>query len=283
VGLVDTAAEIVGCAVALDDLGLFEAKIYALPVSVGGGLFKFSHGTVSSPAPATLAILQSRNFPFKGGPLETELATPTGAAILVNLAAEVVCVYPGIVPLKVGYGAGTKDFAEIANVLRIVVGKSLDGACLRDEAAVLETNLDDVTGEIVGRTVDRLLQEGAKDVSIIPMFTKKNRPGQILKVVADMADVERLSQVLMEETGTLGVRVFPCQRRILSRELTQVEVLIDGVKQTVNVKVAKNSKGKIIRIKPEYEDLKRIADQTGRPLREIAEVAAAKARSSFQE
>jgi len=121
VGLIDTPAEIIGAATALDTLGLFDSKIYATPVSVGGGLFKLSHGTVSSPAPATLEILQSKNFPMRGGPVESELATPTGVAILVNLAEEISVFYPEMTPLKTGYGAGNKDFAEVPNVLRITV------------------------------------------------------------------------------------------------------------------------------------------------------------------
>jgi uncharacterized protein (TIGR00299 family) protein len=278
VGLVDTAAEIIGSAVALEDLGLFNAKIYATPVSVGGGLFTFSHGTMSSPAPATLAILASKNFPLKGGPVESELTTPTGASILVNLTEEVSCFYPEMTPFKVGYGAGNKDFEEMPNVLRITLGEPLDKWLLKDEIAVLETNLDDVTGEIVGNSVDKLLREGAKDVSIIPMFTKKNRPGQILKVIADRKDVRHLSRILMEETGTLGVRVYPCERHIVNRELFSVDVNVDDAKERVRVKVAKDRGGKIIRIKPEYEDVKRIADKTGKPLREIVELVTMRAK-----
>jgi len=154
VAMVDTAAEILGTTVALDDLGLFDSKIYALPISVGGGTFKISHGIVSSPAPATLAILQSKKFPFRGGPIEAELATPTGVSILVNLADEVTRFYPSIVPLKVGYGAGTKEFPEMPAVLRVTLGNSMDDGLIRDEIAVLETNLDDVTGEISGYTID---------------------------------------------------------------------------------------------------------------------------------
>ena len=123
--MVDTAAEILGCRSCLEDLGLFDAKIYSTPVAVGGGTFKFSHGIVSSPAPATLAILQSKNFPFKGGPIEAELATPTGVSILVNLVDEVSSFYPAMAPLKVGYGAGTKEFAEMPAVLRVNIGQLL--------------------------------------------------------------------------------------------------------------------------------------------------------------
>jgi uncharacterized protein (TIGR00299 family) protein len=282
VGLIDTPAEIIGCAVALEDLGLFNAKIYSTPVSVGGGTFKFSHGIVPSPAPATLAILQSRNFPFKGGPVEAELTTPTGASILVNLVDEVGQFYPAITPLKVGYGAATKDFSEMPNVLRITIGTPLDEGLLKDEIAVLETNVDDVTGEIIGYTLEKLLHEGAKDVSIIPMFTKKNRPGQILKVVADPKDTEHLSQVIMEETGTLGVRVTFCERHIFNRELHEVDVLINGFKERVNVKVTKDSRGRIVRIKPEYENIKKIANATNTPLREVSEIVTAKAREALQ-
>ena len=278
VGLVDTPAEIIGAAVAMEDLGLFNAKIYATPVSVGGGLFKFSHGTVSSPAPATLEIFRSKNFPIKGGPVESELTTPTGAAILVNLANEVSCFYPEMAPLKTGYGAGNKDFEDMPNVLRLTVGAPLDNWLLKDEIAILETNLDDVTGEIIGNALDKLLREGAKDVSIIPMFTKKNRPGQILKIVADRKDVKHLSRVMMEETGTLGVRVYPCERHIINREVISVDVLIGDVKARVKVKVAKDRKGKVIRIKPEYEDAKRLSDKTGKPLREINDIITLKAQ-----
>ncbi len=276
VALVDTAAEILGVAVALDDLGLFDAKIYSTHVAVGGGTFKFSHGIVSSPAPATLAILQSKNFPFQGGPIEAELATPTGVSILVNLVEEVVHFYPAMTPLKVGYGAGTKEFAQMPAVLRLTLGNSLDDGLVKDEIAVLETNVDDATGEVLGYTLDRLLQEGAKDVSIIPMFTKKNRPGQIVKVIADQKDVHHLSRVLMDETGSIGVRVYYCERHIIARELCSVDLTIEGVKETIRVKVSKNSKGEIIRVKPEFEDLKRLAEKTKKPLREISDLAVSK-------
>jgi uncharacterized protein (TIGR00299 family) protein len=281
VGLVDTPAEIIGVAVALDNLGLFDSKFYATPVSVGGGLFKFSHGTVSSPAPATLEILQGRGFAFRGGPVKAELATPTGVAILVNLAEEVNAFYPAMTPLKSGYGAGIKDFAEMPNVLRITVGNAVREEFSRDNVAVLETNLDDVTGEVVGYTVERLLHEGAKDACIVPMFTKKNRPGQIIKVIADKMDTERLARVLVEETGTLGVRVYPCERRLVNRETLTMKLLIDGVVEQVKVKVSKDAQGKIVRVKPEFDDAKRLAEKQGKPLREIIEIITTQAMEAL--
>ncbi|MFQ6124258.1 MAG: nickel pincer cofactor biosynthesis protein LarC [Candidatus Heimdallarchaeota archaeon] len=282
-GSVDTPAEIVGTTIALDDLNFFkDVKVYSTPVAVGGGLFKFSHGTVSSPAPATLEILRSKGFPMIGGPIESELATPTGVSLLVNLAHEATHFYPPIRPTFVGYGAGSRDFAEMPNILRVTLGEPLDYQLLRDEITVLETNLDDVTGEIIGYTVDKLLQEGAKDVSIIPMFTKKNRPGHILKIIADKTNTERLSRVLMEETGTLGVRVYPCERHILNRELIQIDLLIENVKELAKVKVAKDRKGKIVQIKPEYEDVERIADKSNIPPRKVMEFIQMKAREVLQ-
>ncbi len=283
VGLVDTAAEIIGSAVAMEDLGFFNAKIVASPVSVGGGLFRFSHGTVSSPSPAALAIFQSKKFPIKGGPVESELATPTGAAIIVNLADEVSRFYPEMAPVKVGYGAGGKEFSEIPNVLRITVGNPVENRLMKDQIAVLETNVDDVSGEIVGHTVDRLLAEGAKDVSIIPMHTKKNRPGQIIKVIADQKDTQHLSDVLINETGTLGVRVYQCERHIVARESCSVDLLIGGVKEPVKVKVSKNNNGQIIRIKPEYDDLKRLAEKTNKPLRELSGLVISRAKEVFSQ
>lgn len=278
VGLVDTAAEIIGSAVAMEDLGFFDAKIYATPVSVGGGQLQFSHGKMVSPAPATLAIFQSKNFPIKGGPVESELATPTGASLIVNLSAEVSRFYPEFAPLKVGYGAGDKEFPEVPNVLRIIVGKPVENGLVEDQIAVLETNVDDVSGEIVGHALDRLLEEGAKDVSIIPIFTKKSRPGQIIKVIADQKDASRLSKVLIDETGTLGVRVYYCERHVVARDVSSVDLTVNGVKESVKIKISKNGKGEIIRVKPEYEELKMLAQKTGLPLRELAEQATAKAR-----
>jgi uncharacterized protein (DUF111 family) len=155
-------------------------------------------------------------------------------------------------------------------------------AVFEDEIAVLETNLDDATGEIIGYTIDKLLSEGAKDVSVVPMFTKKNRPGHIIKVIAEQKDAQHLSQVLIEETGTLGVRVHFCQRHSITREVCRVDLILMGTKETVGVKISKDKNGKIIRIKPEYEDLKKLAEKTQTPLRELMELATEKAKKNLQ-
>jgi uncharacterized protein (DUF111 family) len=162
------------------------------------------------------------------------------------------------------------------------MGTSLDSGFVKDEIAVLETNIDDATGEVLGYTFDKLLSEGAKDVSIIPMYTKKNRPGHIVKVIAEQKDVKHLSQVLIDETGTLGVRVYFCERHIINRESHFVDLFVMGNKETIKVKIAKNLNGEIIHIKPEYDDLKRLAEKTRKPLRELSELAISRAREVFK-
>jgi len=281
-GSIDTVVDIVGSALALEELGLLkDTKIYSTPVAVGGGLFKFSHGTVPSPAPATLEILRSKGFPMVGGPIDFELTTPTGAALLVNMVDEVAPFYPTIKPMRTGYGAGTKDFQTIPNVLRITIGEPLDYCLLSDEIYVMETNLDDVTGEVIGYTIDRVLQEGARDISVIPMTTKKNRPGYILKMISDKENVERLSLLLMEETGTLGVRMYPCKRHILARETIPIEFKIEELNEVIHMKVSMNTEGRIIQIKPEYDDVKHLAEKTGKTLREIMNLVIEKVRRKF--
>lgn len=282
-GTIDTVIDVVGTAYALEELGFFkETEKYSTPVAVGGGLFKFSHGTVQSPAPATLEILRSKSFPMVGGPISFELSTPTGVALLVNMVDKTSNLYPAVRPEAVGYGAGSKDFKEIPNVLRITVGKPLDHGLLSDEIYVLETNLDDATGETIGYTIDRIMREGARDISVIPISTKKNRPGQILKIIADKENVERLSLVLMEETGTLGVRIYPCKRHILAREKTQTEIEVGGAKERVGVKVSTSRNGRVIQVKPEHDDVRRIAEKTGKPLRTIREKALEKAKRELE-
>jgi uncharacterized protein (TIGR00299 family) protein len=271
----DTVIDVIGVAVLAEDLGIFDMKVFSTPVAVGGGLFKFSHGITSSPAPATLEILKSKNFPFFGGPVESELATPTGVSLLVNLAQEVVQFYPLTKPIAVGYGAGKKNFPEVPNVLRIVLAEPYT-PFLTEEVYVLETNVDDVTGETIGYATEKLLKEGAKDVCIIPTFTKKGRPGSIIQVITDKENLEKLMKILIEETGTLGVRVSVRHRHILDRKFVQVKVKVGKIEEKVRVKVARDEEGKIVNVKPEYEDVKRLAEITGKPLKEIVEIVGRK-------
>jgi len=281
-GSVDTIADIIGAATALDDLGIMkDAKIYSTPVAVGGGLFRFSHGTVASPAPATLEILARKQFTIVGGPLDRELSTPTGAAILTNLAEKSLDHLPTMRPEKIGYGAGESDFDAVPNMLRVIIGRSSLSSHLEDRVVLLETNLDDVTGETVGYTAERLLSAGAKDVSITPVFGKKSRPAWIIGVVGEEQDMDTLTAILTEETGTLGVRAHPCHRKILLRESRRVEIEIADAKFEVNVKMARYRSGKIVNLKPEYDDIRDLALKLGRPFREIHEEATKQAKKKL--
>lgn len=269
----DTVADIIGAVVSLEDLGLFaNTTIYATPVAVGSGSIQFSHGTVPVPVPVALEILRARNFPFVSGPVAGELATPTGLALLVNLAQNVTGAYPPLKPVAIGYGAGTRELAGIANLLRVTVGEPVEASLAQDSIYVLETNVDDVPGEVIGYTVERLLREGARDCTVIPVYAKKNRPGQLIQVITDEANREKLARLLMMETGTLGVRCFPGQRYVLERETIPMAVTIEGTVHQVNVKVSRDRTGKIVQIKPEYEELKALAEQIDRPLREVSQL-----------
>jgi len=279
-GSIDTVVDIVGAVYAMDKLELFKnTKIYSTPVAVGGGLFEFSHGKVSSPAPATLEILSSHNFPIRGGPIKFELTTPTGAALLVNMVNEVSEFYPEVKPLNVGYGAGSKDFEVMSNVVRLTLGEPMPRFFLDDEIVVLETNVDDVSGEVIGHTIDKIMADGAKDVSVIPTTTKKNRPGYIIKVITDREHSSKLTQRLMEETGTLGVRVSSSQRHLLPRETKIMKIHIEGVEADIHYKISRSIDGEMIQIKPEYGDLVMLSEKTGRPLRLLDDLVKRKIES----
>jgi len=279
-GSIDTVVDIVGAVYAMDKLGLFEnTKIYSTPVAVGGGLFEFSHGKVSSPAPATLEILRSHNFPIRGGPIKFELTTPTGAALLVNMVDEVLEFYPEIKPRSVGYGAGSKDFEVIANVVRMTLGEPLPTFFLEDEIVVLETSVDDVSGEVLGHAIDKIMSEGARDISVIPTTTKKNRPGYIIKVITDREHSNKLTLRLMEETGTLGVRISSSQRHLLPRETKTLKLQLDGLEAEIRYKISRGVNGEIMQVKPEYDDLVTLSERTGKPLRVLSDLVKKKIES----
>lgn len=278
IGSSDTVADLIGAAAALESIGFFRGWLcYTTPVAVGGGLFRFSHGALQSPAPMTLELLRSQGIPIVGGPVEGELATPTGAAILARMRPLPISYYPAMQPHSVGYGAGAKDLPSVPNVLRVIVAESAR-PLLKDEVYVLETNLDDATGETIGHASERLMEGGAKDVSIIPVFGKKGRPGHVIKVLADRMEVEHLVKLLIAETGTLGVRLYPCERHVMARQVASVEVTMGGEKGVVRLKVSRSPNGETVVIKPEHEDLKALAKRTGIPLRIIAEEVMVKAK-----
>ena len=278
-GSADTLVDVLGVAYLAESLGLAGASWWSSPVAVGGGTTQFSNRTYSNPPPAVAEILRSHHFPLERGRANLELSTPTGVAITVNLVSKHSESYPSIEPERIGYGAGSKEIEEIANVLRLTVGRTLEQSHAHDDVVVLETNLDDVSGEVIGRAMEKLMSAGARDVSVIPVYMKKNRPGHIISVIARKNDAEQLAQILIAETGTLGVRELPVIRHISSRQTTQINLKIRGKDHHVRVKISEDQKGRRMGSKLEYEDLKRISDQTGLTLREVQKLAKPKLES----
>lgn len=269
---IDTLVDLVGCATALQDLKLYDGMIYSTKVAVGGGVLKFSHGAVPNPASAILEIFKNRQFVLAGGQAEEELTTPTGAAMLVNLAQGSVNYYPSIAPEKIGYGAGTKKFEGFANVVRLLVGTSnVVFETTRDTVCVVETNVDDASGELVGNLVERL-SEVAKDVTVIPGTTKKSRPAYLIRIISESAQLNSVLEVLFSESGTLGARVQEVERYVLPRAVLTVPVDINGTAFSVHVKVAKDSAGRVTNAKAEFEDVRIIASRCQIPVKRAMEL-----------
>ena len=267
VGAADAVADIIGSAYCFYKLGLDSKKVYGLPVALGGGRINSMHGKLSVPAPATLEIL--KNVPSFGGPVNYELTTPTGAALYVNMVDEICDFYPMVTNSQVGYGAGKHEL-EIPNVLRVVKGESIVPT---DKVSILETNLDTATGEVIGHTFDKLLDAGALDISVIPVLMKKNRPGQLLRVITKPKDSAKVSETIIRETGTLGVRVLPyVHRNIVKREIVPVKLDINGIAYDVPIKIGLIGE-EVINYSPEYEDARKIARETGVPLKDIMKKA----------
>ncbi len=271
-GSADTLVDILGVACLVEELKLSSDRWWCSPIAVGTGVTSFSDRTYPNPAPAVAEILRAHKFPMKTSNIQFELTTPTGAAIAVNLANSGTSEVPVITPNKIGYGAGEKDLDQVANILRLTVGELSGNDHAHDEVVVLETNLDDVSGEVIGRAVERLMEAGARDVSITPVFMKKNRPGQLISVIADRSKSEHMAELLMEETGTLGVREMPVSRHISRRASGTMELEVKGRKFQVRVKRALTATGHSQGGKAEYEDLRRISNETGLSIRELQEI-----------
>ena len=266
VGASDAVADVIGSIYAYHSLGLNHQKTIGLPIAVGGGRIKTAHGTIPVPAPAVVEILKDAKI--VGGPVDSELATPTGAAIYAEICDEIKEFIPLIKPKKVGYGAGRKDF-DHPNVLRIIESSDM---VEKDSIDIIETNIDHLTGEELGYLFDVLLDCGASDVSITPTIMKKNRPGSILKVISKKENRERLVDTIFRQTGSLGIRIIPnAHRGVAKREFVKETFNIDGKDYEVTFKIAYIN-GEIISKRPEYEDLKRIAQDSGLALRYIREL-----------
>ncbi len=261
-GGIDAIVDIVGTCTALELLGVDE--VHASPVATGTGMIRSSHGALPNPAPAVIELL--RGAPTYGRDLQVELTTPTGAALVAALAVG----WGPMPPMRVetsGFGAGSRDIDGLPNATQVVIGRATlaDGAT-RDPlvssglpAVLLEANLDDATGEVLAHTVAELLGAGANDAWITPMIMKKGRPAHMVSAVCDPALADQVVKVMMAETGTLGVRGQTLTRWLARRHIEEVEV--EGY--PVRIKVSPG------RVKAEYDDVARVAQRVGKPIREI--------------
>ncbi len=278
-GQEDAVADIIGACAAFHELGLERYRIYCTTISVGRGFVEFSHGKFPVPAPATLEILAEYSLPWQPGPVEGELLTPTGAALLAHFVNE-KSECPPMKTERIGYGAGSGD-GSVPNVLRIISGE-IDEALISDRIEMLETNVDDVTGQVLGNLIDELLMAGALDVAVIPVTMKKGRSGNVVQVIAKPEDSGKLARKIIEETGSLGVRIIPIKHRLIAeREMEKVDVTIGSREFSIGVKVARDLRGVLLNISAEFEDCKKTAQESGVPLRDVIRLAQEKARKSF--
>lgn len=252
VGAVDSIVDIVATAIGLDWLGI--EQVYCSAVPLGGGFVETAHGRLPVPAPATALLM--KGLLVHGGCDTGERVTPTGAAILAALARPVAAMPPMTIE-RLGCGAGSRDFDDLPNILRVFVGTVSE---LHSETKIQELccNLDDVTPEVVGYSMERLLEAGALDVWTTPIQMKKGRPGVLLSLLCHSDQTDSLSRIIMQETSTLGVRVQPVLRHVQQRSIVEQRTPW-GV---VRFKVSPHGS------KPEYEDCCRIAREEGIPLRE---------------
>jgi hypothetical protein len=259
-GVVDSFVDIVGTVLGCHLLGV--EAIYASALNIGFGTVRSEHGLLPVPAPVTAHLLTGLPV-YAAGPA-CELTTPTGAALIATLATDTGPM-PAMTLRAVAYGAGTFNPPNWPNALRLMIGESLTPS-ESDRIMVLETNLDDMNPQAYELLLERLLAQGALDVTLTPVIMKRGRPGIILNVLADPAKVEALLRVIFAETTTLGVRVQETARRMLPREIMEVSTSYGPVR----VKVAKTSGTRgVSKARPEYRDCKRIAEQTGLPLRTV--------------
>lgn len=277
VGQSDALADVIGSSAAIHALSC--DSVYCMPINVGSGTVQCAHGILPVPAPATLELLKKGKLYFRGGSEKKELLTPTGAAILAHFARSVES-FPQGRTISIGYGAGDSEMAG-PNVLQGVLSE-LDSCLIPDMIEMLETNADDVSGEVLGNLFEELLAMGARDVAIIPATMKKGRPAHIIKVIAKPEDTAKLARKIIIETGSLGVRVVPTRHRLMAaRKIEVIKLEVEGQIYGTAVKIARDSEGILLNISAEFEDCKKIAKASGVPVKEIMRKAEETARRLF--
>ncbi len=267
VGAIDAIIDITGAAIALEALGI--AELYASSLPLSSGHVQTAHGVLPVPAPATLEILRQIPAHWKPSPAEGEMVTPTGAAILATQARFQT---PAIFIERVGYGFGRKQFPW-PNCLRICLGRAGNSnqqseLADSDWVAVIESNIDNMTGELLGGLMDKLFSAGALDVNYTPIQMKKNRPAVMLTIICRVEEGNAMSELLLSESSTLGVRISQVQRIKAQRVLERIETPFGPISMKV-----KRLGNRIISATPEYEDCQRIALEKGIPLEDVYEVA----------
>ncbi|MDG6257588.1 MAG: nickel pincer cofactor biosynthesis protein LarC [Methanomicrobiaceae archaeon] len=271
VGADDAVADVIGACTAFHALA--PGAVVVRPVGLGEGIAKGSHGSFPLPAPATIAILHEAGLSVRFTGEQRELCTPTGAALLAEFVAVGGAPLDDARVLEVGYGAGSRDPDHIPNVLRAALLETGDPGRESDRVDILETNVDDVTGEMIGHAIGRLMEEGARDASAVPAVMKKGRAGHLVRVVCAPADTDRLAALLARELGTLGIRCIPSVHRFVARRTVEdVAVTIGDAAYPIRVKVGWD--GPLpSSLKAEYEDARACAQAAGIPLREVLRLA----------
>lgn len=257
VGAIDSIIDIVGSVIAIKHLGI--EKIYFSPVPTGHGYTTCEHGSFPVPPPATAELL--KNQMLKSVNIGKELTTPTGAAIITTLG-EGLHMNPEMKVTHIGYGAGSNDNPNIPNLLRIFIGETTDHGT--DEMWIVETNIDNMPGEVLGYVMDKLFEAGAVDVYFTSIQMKKGRPGTVISAIVSEVNLSSVELVLFNETTTFGIRKYKVLRKILVREIKE----LDSTLGKIRVKIG-TFNGDLKTISPEYEDCKRIAREKGIPLRRV--------------
>ena len=276
-GAVDTIIDIVGTVFALESMKI--ERVYSSPLAVGSGTVKTAHGILPVPAPATLQILANAGAPITSAPPSEnppgELLTPTGAVLITSLAAGFR--QPKLKVEKVGYGAGNKQFPTWPNVVRIWIGEENDAAN-DDGLVLLETNIDDMNPQIYGYLMERLFAEKAADVWFTPIQMKKNRPAIMLSVLASSSLEAKLSEIIMKETSTLGIRSRTVSRHMAHREI----IALDSSLGRAHAKIKRFGQD-ILAVSPEYDDCRKLAMEHNLPLHEVSRIVELEARRYLSE
>jgi len=271
VGALDAIVDVVGAAICFDLMKI--DRFVSSPLHVGSGMIEMAHGRFPVPPPAVTELL--RGVPFYSGEIKGELLTPTGAAIITTVCEEYGPI-PRIKTDRTGYGAGTRQYENFPNVLRVLVGETDAAEAASERLWMIETNLDDASPQIVGHVMDRVFEAGALDCYFTPVQMKKNRPGVLLSVLCSASEKERVMTLLFTETTTLGIRSYEVERRALRRSMVQVETPYGPI----FVKVA-HLNGRVVNEMPEFEQCREAAIRANVPLKvveEAARVALAKTR-----